>query len=106
MTAHVPSRPFAFTPMCPHAFAHVQVAHETEVKAQIKLRFVTQGGQQVTVVRSFQVCWLVMLLCFCPGLAQPAAVAVAAASAAGMQAPSHNTHDDKPMQSWISMSEF
>jgi hypothetical protein len=35
---------------------YLQVAHETEVKAQIKLRFVTSNGQPVVVVRSFQVC--------------------------------------------------
>lgn len=30
-----------------------KVAHETEVKGQIKLRFVTSSGQPVVVVRSF-----------------------------------------------------
>ena len=32
-----------------------QIAHETEVKAQIKLRFSTSTGQPVVVVRCFQV---------------------------------------------------
>jgi hypothetical protein len=41
---------------CDVEFLHfLQVAHETEVKAQIKLRFVTSSGQPVVVVRSFQV---------------------------------------------------
>ena len=38
----------------------VQVAGETEVKGQIKLRFLTSTGQPVVVVRSFQV-----LPCMC-----------------------------------------
>jgi hypothetical protein len=33
-----------------------QVAHETEVKAQIMLRFNAATGQRITVVRAFQVC--------------------------------------------------
>lgn len=45
-----------------------QVAGETEVKAQIKLRFLTATRQPVVVIRSFQVCgpapvaWLLQLL--------------------------------------------
>ncbi len=35
---------------------HVQVAGETEVKANIKLRFRTIQGAPVVVSRSFQVC--------------------------------------------------
>lgn len=39
---------------CLHQTWFAQVAHETEVKAQIKLRFITSSGQPVVVVRSFQ----------------------------------------------------
>jgi DNA repair protein RAD50 len=40
--------------------ARMQIAGESEVKAQIKLRFRTATGQPVVILRAFQVCTLCM----------------------------------------------
>ena len=55
VTGHVSSAP-AWGPTHPptHPAWFVQVAGETEVKAQIKLRFFTEAHQPVVVIRSFQ----------------------------------------------------